>query len=57
MEGAPNLELLPAMNTDSISLSFSVGKQYLKARVSYAFKSEQATPDQWEISTWSKKVA
>jgi hypothetical protein len=25
--------------------------------VSYAFDSERATPDQWEISTWSKKVA
>jgi hypothetical protein len=57
MEGAPDLEILPAMDTDSISLSFSVGKQHLKARVSYAFDSERATPDQWEISTWSKKVA
>jgi hypothetical protein len=57
MEGAPDLELSPVMDTDSISLSFSVGKQYLKTRVSYAFDSERATPDQWEISTWSKKVA
>ena len=57
MEGAPDLEILPVMDTDAISLSFSVGKQYLKARVSYAFESERATPDQWGISTWSKKVA
>jgi hypothetical protein len=57
MEGAPDLEISPAMDTDSISLSFSVGKQYLRARVSYAFESERATPDKWGISTWSKKVA
>jgi hypothetical protein len=38
-------------------LSFSVGKQYLKARASYAFESERAKPDQWGISTWSRKVA
>ena len=57
MEGAPDLEISPAMDTDSISLSFSVGKEYLKARVSYAFESERATPDQWGISTWSRKVA
>jgi hypothetical protein len=40
MEGVPDLELLAAMDTDSISLSFSVGKQYLKARVSYALESK-----------------
>jgi hypothetical protein len=57
MEGSPDLEILPVMDTDSISLSFSVGKQYLKARVSYAFENEQAKPDQWGISTCSKKVA
>ena len=56
MGNAPDLG--PVTNTDdSISLSFSVGKEYLKARVSYAFESDRATPDQWEISTWSKKVA
>ena len=43
MEGAPDMELSPAMDTASISLSFSVGKQYLKTRVSYVFESEQAT--------------
>jgi hypothetical protein len=26
MQGVPDLELLPAMDTDSISLTFSVGK-------------------------------
>jgi hypothetical protein len=57
MESAPYLAILPVMDTDSISLSFSVGKQYLKARVSYAFESVQATPYRWGISTWSKKVA
>jgi hypothetical protein len=57
MEGAPDLEILPGNSTESIALSFSVGKQHLKATVSYAFESERATPDQWEISTWSKKVA
>ena len=56
LEGAPDMDISPAMDTDSILLSFSVGKQYLKARVSYVFESERATPDQWGISTWSKKV-
>ena len=57
MEGALDLESIPAMSADSISLSFSVGKQHLKARVSHEFESEQATPDQWGVMTWSKKVA
>jgi hypothetical protein len=58
MESVPaDLAILPVMDTDSISLSFSVGKQYLKARVSYVFESIGATPDRWGISTWSKKVA
>ena len=57
MEGAPDLEILPVMDTDSISLSFSAGKQYLRARVSYVFENERSTPDQWGIPTWSKKVA
>jgi hypothetical protein len=47
----------PVMDTDSILLSFSVGKQYLKARVSYIFENERAAPDRWGISTWSRKVA
>jgi hypothetical protein len=38
-ESAPDLAILPVMDADSILLSFSVGKQYLKARVSYAFES------------------
>jgi hypothetical protein len=41
MEGAPDLELSPAMDTDSISLSlFLLESNILKARVSYAFESE-----------------
>jgi hypothetical protein len=57
MESVPDLAILPVMDTDSISLSFSVGKHYLKARVSSVFESVRATPDRWGISTWSKKVA
>ena len=30
MEGTPDMDTLPAMDTNSISLSFSVGKEYLK---------------------------
>jgi hypothetical protein len=57
MEGAPDLEITPEMNSDAISLSFSAGKQYLKARVSYVFDNERSKPDNWGIVTWSKKVA
>jgi hypothetical protein len=57
MEAAPDLEIASEMNTDAISLSFSVGKQYLKTRVSYIFDNLRSAPDQWGISTWSKKVA
>jgi hypothetical protein len=57
MGGAPDLEILPVMDADSISLSFSVAKEFVKTRVSYVFNGKRATPDQWEISTWSKKVA
>ena len=46
MEGVPDMEILPAMGTDSILFSFSIGKEYLTARVSHAFESERATPDQ-----------
>jgi hypothetical protein len=44
------------MLNQSLSLSLSVAKEFVKARVSYVFNGKQATPDQWEISTWSKKV-
>jgi hypothetical protein len=57
MEGAPGLDMSSDMDTQAISLSFSVGKEYLKTRVSYVFANERSTPDQWGISTWSKKVA
>jgi hypothetical protein len=45
VESAPDLEIPTVMDTDSISLSFSVAKQYLKTRVSYVYESERATPD------------
>jgi hypothetical protein len=57
MEAAPDSEILPAMDTESIALSFANGKEHLKTRVSYVFESERASPDRWGISTWSKKVA
>ena len=58
MQGAPDMNIAPTMDhtAASISLSFSVGKEYLKTRVSYVFESERSTPDQWGISTWSRKV-
>jgi hypothetical protein len=57
MEAAPDSEILPAMDTESIALSFANGKEYLKTRVSCVFESERASPDRWGILTWSKKVA
>jgi hypothetical protein len=57
MEGVPDLEIMPEMSSDAISLSFSAGKEYLKTRVSYVFNNQRSKSDNWGISTWSKKVA
>jgi hypothetical protein len=62
MEGAPGLLIEPrTIDTDALAASFSVAKAHLKTRVSYAFvestRAARATPEQWEVSTWSKKVA
>jgi hypothetical protein len=52
MEDEPDLNIL-----DPIALSISVEKQHLKTKVSYILENPQSSPDQWGISTWSKKVA
>jgi hypothetical protein len=57
MAAAPDLKISPAMDAESISFSLSVGKHHLKTRSRHVFESDQATPDQWGVSTWSKKVA
>ena len=48
MEEAPGLDL---SNTEE---SFVQAKAYLKTRLGYVFLKQNARPDEWSLSTWSK---
>ena len=45
------------VDADYLSSSFSIGRDYLKTRVSYVFENPKCHQDTWGISTWSKKVS